>query len=257
MNTNYTDVTVLVDRSGSMASIKQETLAGLNSFISEQKKTPDEIKLEGRRITFSLDEVNNPIICKLTLIQFASGVYIKTVDAKDICEVNPILSNEYNPNGGTPLIYSFCRAIDETGTRLGTLSEADRPGRVIFLTITDGEETAFNVPKQTLKDKIQHQSEVYKWQFIYQGANQDAIAEAAEIGISAGNALTYAATDMGTTMSFHSAAHLVSSKRYSCSVQDMDSMSYTVEDRSAQTKELGHSITNADPNIVTSQTTKS
>jgi len=90
-------------------------------------------------------------------------------------------------------------SIDKVGTKLAAMDEADRPSKVIFLIITDGEENSsrsFNINK--IKEMVKHQQEVYKWEFVFMGANLDSLSEGAAMGISSGNTMNYSATSVGT-----------------------------------------------------------
>lgn len=232
MNTNYTDITMLLDRSGSMQDIKKATLTGINEFLQTQRTASAQLAQEGRRIQLSLDE-ESPVICKFTLIQFASGVFIKTIDAMDINQVQDLTDSDYHPNGGTPLIRSWCRAIDETGQRLAAMPEAERPGRVIFTTATDGQETEHDIPKSVLTQKINTQTNEFNWQFMYIGANQDAIIEAQSFGVAANNAMSYAASSVGTQQAWNSMSNNITRKR-SVDANVMSHTGYEIGDYEVQ-----------------------
>ena len=106
------------------------------------------------------------------------------------------------------------RTIDELGRQLSDLPEKDRPAQVIVTILTDGLENASQ--RYTWKDvseRIKHQSDFYKWTFLFLGANQDAIATAAQISIAASNASGYAADPIGTHSSHRSTARKVRALR--------------------------------------------
>lgn len=232
MNNNYTDITILLDRSGSMVTIWPATIAGLNTFISEQKVVPAatppvDNTVTARPITFDLNE-GQPVRCKLTLILFARGCYHTVINAQDIDTVDPIPVDRWQPSGGTPLWLSMCRCIDETGARFAAMEEKDRPGRVIFVTVTDGEETEYTPPVTEVRAKVEHQEKNYNWQFIYQGANQNAILTASEMGISANNSMCYAASNAGATLSYSHMSDTILRKR-SVDPQFMTSTGYLAE----------------------------
>ncbi len=160
MRSDLTDITVVMDRSGSMNVCLTDAEGGLNHFLDEQKKQPGE--------------------ALFTLVQFDHeyefvhrGVPIRTVPYCTLV-----------PRGNTALLDAVGRAIVETGERLSKMNEADRPALVVVVIITDGEENAskeFNRTK--IKEMISHQQTAYNWQFTYLGANQDAFAEAGSLGI--------------------------------------------------------------------------
>lgn len=167
MNSNYTHLTLVADRSGSMQSIKSDAEGGINSFIQEQSKK------EGK-LTLSLYEFDDRYDCIFNMVNLNS--------------VKP----EYKlvPRGNTALIDSLYRAIVETGEKLASLPESERPGLVLFLVVTDGYENASHeVTQKKLAELIKQQQNIYNWKFTFLGANQDAILTATSMGINTvGNA---------------------------------------------------------------------
>jgi hypothetical protein len=168
MRRDLTDLTVVLDRSGSMHACRSDAEGGLNSFIAKQKELPGE--------------------CTFTLVQFDT-VYEFVHKAIPLGTV-PHCSLE--PRGNTALLDAVGRAIVETGERLRAMPENDRPALVVFVIVTDGQENSSReYTKARIKEMIEHQQNVYKWQFIYLGANQDAFAEAGDIGIRLAGAAHY------------------------------------------------------------------
>jgi hypothetical protein len=203
-----------------MAGLTEETLIGYNKFIDDQKAEPGE--------------------CRITLIQFAlAGDYKATYTAADVKTLAKLTKESYCANGGgTALIDSFVSAIEQTGARLAAMKESDRPEKVIFLAITDGLENASHrCTKAQLKEKITHQTNNYNWQFIYQGANQDAIAEAQSYGIAANKAMTFGATAAGMISNCSSASTLTRKLRSSTS-GDLAQVGYTEQERADNSKHV-------------------
>jgi hypothetical protein len=189
MRQDLTDITVLLDRSGSMENIRQDMEGGFNSFVEEQRKLPGN--------------------CSLTLIQFDDRY--EREYTKPLAEVPPL---NLVPRGWTALLDAIGRAINETGERLAVLPESERPAKVIFVIITDGHENASQIfPRHKIAEMIAHQREKYAWQFLFLGANQDAIATGGSMGISAGSSLTYSANAVGTRSSYDSLSACVSTMR--------------------------------------------
>ena len=187
-----TDITVLLDRSGSMESIKADTIGGFNEFLKSQKDEPGEA-------TF-------------TLVQFDTGGYDRVIDAKPIAEAKPLTGDTFEPRGGTPLLDSMARSIRETGERLKALPNHARPEKVIFVIVTDGEENqSREFSREQVMAMVTHQRDVYKWEFIYLGANQDAINEAGKLGISLDMAATY--TGNNTRKAYRAVAAMASASR--------------------------------------------
>ncbi len=169
MRSDLTDITLVVDRSGSMQQICEDAEGGVNSFIAQQTNEPGE--------------------AVLTLVQFDTeyeflhnGVPISQVPKYSLV-----------PRGMTALLDAIGRAINETGERLSKMEEQDRPGLVIFVVVTDGlENSSQEFSKSDIKEMIERQQEKYSWHFTFLGANQDAFAEAGHMGIQAGGAANYA-----------------------------------------------------------------
>jgi uncharacterized protein YegL len=162
MKSDLTDITLVVDRSGSMEQIRDDAEGGVNTFIADQAKEPGE--------------------ALLTLVQFDTEFEFlhKGVPISQVPKYKLV------PRGGTALLDAVGRAINETGERLSKMAEQDRPGLVIFVVMTDGEENSSKeFSKAQIKDMIERQQETYKWHFNFLGANQDAFAEAGGMGIQA------------------------------------------------------------------------
>src|ERR1700759_4539792 len=121
MKSGYTHVSMLLDRSGSMASIKSDTIGGVNQFVDIQKQELGEMTL--------------------TLCQF-DNFYEVVYDARPIAEIPALTDKTYIPRGSTALLDSACQLIIDTGRKLAALPEAERPERVMVVIITDGEENA-------------------------------------------------------------------------------------------------------------------
>lgn len=100
--------------------------------------------------------------------------------------------------GMTALLDAFGKTIDETGARLKAMSDADRPGKIVVAVMTDGQENSSTEYTQAaIQAKVKHQTEKYKWEFVYLGANVDAKQQAAFIGVVTSNAMNYASTPEG------------------------------------------------------------
>lgn len=168
MNKDYSDITLLVDRSGSMATCKADMDAGIRFFVDEQKKQTG--------------------ITKLTLCQF-DHTYEEVFTGVPIQHVAPY---SLEPRGSTALLDSLGKAILNTGKRLAALKEEERPGLVVFVIVTDGQENASReFTKAKIKEMIEHQQTVYNWKFTFLGADQDAFAEASAIGLDVSTAANY------------------------------------------------------------------
>jgi len=189
MNNKYTEIAFILDRSGSMQSCRDAAIAGFNLFLREQQR------LEG--------------MVKLTLVLF-DDEYLVPIDALPAAEVLPLDDQSYVPRGSTALLDAIGRTVNQLGSRLASLPESDRPGQVIFAILTDGlENSSQNYNWRQIAALIKHQSEKYQWTFLFLGANQDAIATAAQMNIAASNAATYLADTIGVRASTGSLARKV------------------------------------------------
>lgn len=160
MNNALTDITLVVDRSGSMAAIREDAEGGINTFVAEQCKQSGE--------------------AMLTLVQFDTKYEFLYRGAP----IREVAKYELLPRGSTALLDAIGRAIVETGARLARMPESERPGLVVFVITTDGQENASReFTKPQIKQMIEHQQQKYGWQFTFLGANQDAFAEAHAMGI--------------------------------------------------------------------------
>jgi hypothetical protein len=177
-NVHYTEIAFVLDRSGSMSCCQEAAIAGFNQFLSEQQNT------EG--------------LAKLTLVLF-DDEYLVPVSSLPVPEVVPLTGDTYQPRNCTALLDAIGQTVDDLGRRLGALAEKDRPGQVIVAILTDGLENASQrFTWKQIAAKIKHQTDVYKWIFLFLGANQDAIATAANLSIAANNAANFVADDAGS-----------------------------------------------------------
>lgn len=168
MRDDLTDITLVVDRSGSMESIRDDAEGGINALITDQAAQPGQ--------------------ALLTLVQFDTeyefihrGVAIGRVPRYRL-----------SPRGSTALLDAVGRAINETGSRLAALPEAERPGLVVFVVMTDGHENASReFSKADIRKMIEHQQNTYSWKFTFLGADASAFDEASSMGMDAGAAAQY------------------------------------------------------------------
>ncbi|CAN5485090.1 VWA domain-containing protein [soil metagenome] len=208
-----TDITIILDRSGSMSSVKDDTIGGFNNFLGEQQK------VEGEAV--------------LSLVQFDDQYEVVYLD-KDINSADKLTDETFQPRGMTALFDAVGRTINSVGNRLAVLPEAERPNQVLFVIFTDGFENSsqeFNAAK--ISEMITHQRNVYKWEFMFIGANQDAVLSAQEIGIPAAAALTYAANEEGTRAAYSMMAKKVGNYRVS---KDAGALMFDENDREEQKK---------------------
>ena len=165
---NLTHLYFLLDRSGSMVSLREDTIGGFDTFIAEQRTAP------GR--------------CRVTLAQF-DNEYDEVYADRDIATSPRSCSSRA---ARPPCSTRSAGWSSTAGERLAALPEQDRPGSVIVGVMTDGYENASrDWTHGRIKALIEQQSTRYGWQFLYLGADQDAIEEGAKMGFAAGKSMTY------------------------------------------------------------------
>lgn len=174
---NRTHIAFLLDRSGSMQDIKEDTEGGFDAFIKDQQGQDGE--------------------CTVTLAQFDTHYEVSYAN-KAVSDVPPL---NLQPRGMTALLDSIGRLVSDTGTYLNSLPETERPGTVIIGIMTDGlENSSREWTHEAVKALIETQEAKYDWTFSYLGANQDAIEVGASIGISRDRSMTYSAQNAGAAM---------------------------------------------------------
>jgi hypothetical protein len=183
---SYTAIMLLIDHSGSMASIQDDAEGGVNSFVVEQAKA------DGRR-TVRIAEFSDEYELVHESRDAAAVPYYKLI-----------------PFRSTALLDAMGRAITEFGKELAALDEDARPGTVIFAVMTDGHENSSReYGWSQIKALVAHQEATYNWQILYLGANQDAIAVGQRMGVSAGHSMNYAASGIGTRAAYSTVSDYV------------------------------------------------
>ena len=174
---NFTSINVILDRSGSMSPLQTDTIGGFNTFLKAQREVKGEAIFT--LATFSHD---------FTLVHDC----VKLADVKDLT------LKDYCPSGNTALLDAMGRTMSEIGKKLSAMKEEDRPSKVIFLIITDGQEnfsTEYN--KTQISEMIKHQRDNYSWEFVFLGVTEDSIKDAHSYGISSSNTSTYSHDSCG------------------------------------------------------------
>lgn len=178
MKKNLTEIVFILDRSGSMAGLEDDTIGGFNAMIEKQKREDGEALVS----TVLFDNEN-------TVIH----------DRVDIREIAPMTRNEYYVRGCTALLDAVGSAIHHIGNVHKYAREEDRPEKTLFVITTDGMENASRkYSYKRLKEMIERQKEKFGWEFLFLGANIDAAKEAAKFGIREDHAANYHADSKGT-----------------------------------------------------------
>lgn len=179
---NFIEIIIVLDRSGSMATVRNDTMGGYNTFINDQKSR-------------ATGEV------KVTLVQF-DDQYEVNYNGRPIQEVPALGETTYVPRGMTALLDAVGKTINTVGDRLAKTAESERPSLVIFVTLTDGQENASKEFKlEQIREMIKHQTEKYKWQFVFLGADQNSF-QAESMGFTKSNTYNYSNTCTADTFTY-------------------------------------------------------
>jgi uncharacterized protein YegL len=193
MRKGLTEIVFILDRSGSMRGLEADTIGGYNSLIEKQKKEDGE-------------------------------AYISTVLFDDSCEVihdrvkiekiNPMTDKEYYVRGCTALLDAIGVAIHHIRNVHKYARDEDRPEKTLFIITTDGQENSSRrYTYEKVKHMVERQKEKHGWEFLFLGANIDAIAEAGRFGIKADRAVNYHCDREGTAVNYESLSRAVSKVR--------------------------------------------
>ncbi len=193
MKKNLTEMVFILDKSGSMAGLEDDTIGGFNSMIERQKAE------EGEALVSTV------------LFSYASTVIH---DRVDIRKVEPLTRQEYFVGGGTALIDALGQAIHHIGNVHKYARDEDRPEHTVFVITTDGMENASRLyTSDQVKAMVQRQKEKYGWEFLFLGANIDAVETASRYGISEDRAVTFVNDSVGQRLHYASVARAVSDVR--------------------------------------------
>jgi uncharacterized protein YegL len=200
MRKDLTELVAILDRSGSMANLASDTIGGFNKFIEDQKKAPGE--------------------ALLTTVLF-DDCYEFLHDGINIKDVKPITEKEYYVRGMTALLDAVGRTINYIGEKLSKMNEADRPGKVMVLIITDGlENSSHEFAQSQIKEMVELQKDTYKWEFLFFGANIDSFATAGGLGIDLSRAVNFSASDIGINTALDAMSFATSSYRKTGTVDE-------------------------------------
>lgn len=183
-NPDLRHIAVILDRSGSMQAVKTDTEGGLAAFLEAQHEAPG--------------------TTTVSLYQF-DDQYEAVYERKPLADVPPF---KLHPRGATALLDAVGRTITTLGEHLAGTQEADRPGEVIIVILTDGHDNASTEYTKTgVKQLITQQQDEYGWKFVFLGADQDAFDAAEGIGIGRATTLSYSSHTTRSSMT--NAGHMV------------------------------------------------
>ncbi len=193
MNTNKTELVFIMDKSGSMGGLEADTIGGYNAMLAKQKKEAGEAVVT----TMLFDDTIELLHDRITVNGIA-----------------PLTETDYEVGGMTALLDAIGSTIHKISHVQKQTSETERAGKVLFVITTDGMENASReYGYDKIKSMIEHQKEMYGWEFIFLGANIDAVSTAAQFGIQEEYAVKYHADSEGTQVNFEAVSEAVSSVR--------------------------------------------
>jgi len=198
-NPDYTHLAVVVDRSGSMATCYKDMIGGLDTFFGDQASQPGD--------------------CLVDYFQFDT-------EYESVFEDKPVgvAKAQLSPRGATALLDAIGKTVTTLGEKLAAKPEDERPGKVIVVIVTDGyENSSREWTKGSVKKVVETQRNDYNWDFVFLGANMDAVSEGASFGMLRGSSLTYDTHD--------TAAATASLSAYTTQTRSFGAAAFSDEDR--------------------------
>lgn len=200
MKKDITEIVFILDRSGSMSGLESDTIGGYNGLIKKQKK------LDGEAI--------------ITTVLF-DDQYELLHDRMNLKEITPITRKEYYVRGSTALLDAIGKSINKIINVQRHASKEEKACNVMFVITTDGMENASReYSYEKIQKMIEHQKEKYNWEFLFLGANIDAIETASRFGIDANRAANYNADSEGTKLNYEAIGEVVYQLREKRSISD-------------------------------------
>ena len=200
MNNNLTEIVFILYRSGSMSGLESDTIGGFNSMLEKQKKEAGEALVSS--VLFDHESV-------------------VLHDRVPIGKVEPMTAQQYFTRGSTALVDALGGAIHHIGNVHKYAREEDRPGKTLFIITTDGYENASRrYTAERVREMVKHQQEKYGWEFLFLGANIDAVETAREYGIGADRAVDYRCDAVGTALNYEVLSEAITQVRRCRSVPE-------------------------------------
>lgn len=200
MKKNLTEMVFILDKSGSMASLEQDTIGGFNAMIEKQKK------LDGE--------------CLVSCVLFDNGQKV-IYDRVPISEVRPMTEEDYTAGGCTALVDALGKSVKYIGNIHKHLREEDVPEHTVFVITTDGMENASRIySSDKVKKMVSKKTEKNGWEFLYLAANIDAVETGAAIGIKSVRSVNYKCDAKGTGLLYETVGNALAGMRCGAAVAD-------------------------------------
>ena len=204
MRKGLTEIVFILDRSGSMSGLEADTIGGFNSMLKKQQKEEGEAYIS----TVLFDDKTEVLY-----------------DRVPINKVEPMNDNQYYVRGCTALLDAIGGAIHHIGNVHKYARPEDVPEKTLFIITTDGMENASKrYDYNKVKKMVEHQKKRYNWEFIFLGANIDAVSVAGRFGVAANRAVRYECDSAGTALNYSVMSNIISGVRKSASAQAMGAM---------------------------------
>ena len=200
-NKNLTEVVFILDRSGSMGGLEADTIGGYNSMLKKQQEEDGDVVIS----TVLFDDQTEVIH-----------------DRRALGDVKPITNKEYYVRGCTALLDAVGGAIHHIGHVQKALPDDQKPDKTIFIITTDGmENSSTHYTYDKVKKMVEKKKEKKGWEFIFMGANIDAIAVADRFGVAANRAVRFESDKVGTALNFGAMSSIISHTRHAASCADV------------------------------------
>ena len=215
MKADYTHIAIILDRTGSMEAIRDDTIGGFNAFLNAQKVQAG--------------------LATLTLVQFDSqDPYELVHHFKPLADVPELTRETFVPRASTPLLDAMGRGINDLEKSLADLAENESPARVIMAIITDGQENASReFRKDQVEKMIREKQENLAWQFVFLSADLNAIGDALQTGVPSASVMAHDLSERGVGAAWASLSRSVSEYRAGLK----EDVSFTEADRARQKSE--------------------
>lgn len=200
MKKGLTEIVFILDQSGSMSGLEADTIGGYNSFMEKQKKT------EGEVVVSTVLFADNSVVVH---------------DRVPLAKIEPMNDRQYCPGGCTALLDAIGGSIHHIGNVHKYAREEDVPEKTIFVITTDGMENSSRIYSYNkVKSMIEREQKQFGWEFLFLGANIDAVEEASKIGIRPERAVRYECDSEGTKVNFDTLAETVREYRICSCISD-------------------------------------
>lgn len=197
-----TELVFILDRSGSMSGLESDTLGGFNGMLQKQKMAEGDVNITTVLFDDRYEMIHNSV---------------------PIAEVKPLTEKDYYVRGCTALLDAMGRTIHHMGMMQKYLPERMRAEKVIFVITTDGLENASReYTREDVRRMIEHEKAKYGWEFLFLGANMDAVAEARSFGIQADRAVTFENDSQGVATNYRAVSDAVCNMRCASSMAEVD-----------------------------------